>query len=141
MKVKLRLIGGKVDSSALLLNLENGQLGSKILVTEYPVTQDVGVVTFLEEFKLEENEFQICVKSLDNKVLGKGSVFRSKIMLSEEEGVILYNINKAYFENRESGYIIELFNKNKQIDRFILQSDTNIYNMYNNLEEKGVIEF
>ena len=141
MKVKLRLIGGKVDSSALLLNLENGQLGNKVLISEYPITQDVGVVTFLEDFKLEENEFQICVKSLENKILGKGSIFRSKIMSLDGVGVILYNINKAYFESRESGYIIELFSKNKQIDRFVLQSDTNVYNMYNNLEEKGVIEF
>ena len=141
MKVKLRLIGGKVDSSALLVNLENGQLGNKVLVKEYPVTEDVGIVTFLENFKVEENEFQICVKNLNDEILGKGNVFRGKIMSLDGIGVVLYNVNKAYFENRESGYIIELFNKNKQIDRFILQSDTNIYNIYNNLEERGVIEF
>lgn len=141
MKVKLRMIGGKVDSTSTLMNMENMQLGEKILVDNYPVTKDIGIITILEDFNIDENEFQIHVKNLKEELLGKGNVFKLKIMTEENIGAVLYNVNKATFENRESGYIVELHNKEKVIDKIKIMSDTNIYNIYENLDDRGSIEF
>lgn len=141
MKVKLRLIGDKIDSSKILISANNLQMGNKILVERFPATKDVGILTILDEFDGKNNKFQLCVKNGKNEVLGRGEIFRSKILYKSEEGMIAYNVNKAYFENRESFYIVELWNDKTLLDSFNLFAETEIYNTYENLEEKGRISF
>lgn len=140
MRVKLRMVGGKLNSGNILVNGERLQLGTTVYVDKFPVTKDIGILTILENFDEKINEFQICVKNSDNKELGRGEVFRSKVVLKNKgEGIIIYNVNKAYFENKNDFYIIELWNKDKIIDKFSLNCDSDIYNIYENLEEKGTI--
>lgn len=139
MNIKLRMIGNKMDSSKILFNLEKMQLGTRLLVEKFPITRDIGILTVINSFNELENEFQIVVKDSHGKELGKGEVFRLRIMTREKEAIIIYNINKAYFEKKEDFYTIELLNKGNIIDRFDLSCETNIYNIYNNLDDKGTI--
>lgn len=139
MNIKLRMIGNKIDSSKILFNLEQMQLGTKVFIEKFPITKDIGILTIINNFNELENEFQIVVKDSQGKELGKGEVFRLKIMTKEKEAIIIYNINSAYFEKREDFYTIELLNRGNIIDSFDLSCETNMYNIYNNLDDKGTI--
>lgn len=141
MKVKLRLIGDKIDSTKILLSGNNLQLGDKVWIPKFPATKDVGVLVVVDEFDVNNNKFQICVKNEKEEVLGRGEVFRSKILSKSNEGILAYNVNKAYFENRERVYIVELWNGNKLLDTLHLSAEAEIYNIYENLDEKGRISF
>lgn len=141
MKIKLRLVGDKIDSTKKLLSVNNLQLGNKIWIPKFPVTKDVGILIVIQDFDISNNKFQVCVKNEKEEILGRGEVFRSRIVSKSKEGILTYNINKAYFENRESFYIIELWSGNKLLDIFHLYAEVEIYNIYENLDEKGTVSF
>ncbi|WP_130891782.1 hypothetical protein LIY46_00040 [Fusobacterium varium] len=140
MNVKLRMIGDKLDARYILVNAAKLQLGTTIYTEKFPITKDIGILTILDNFSENKNKFQICVKSSDGTVIGKGEIFRSKVVLKgQQEGIIIYNINNAYFENRNNFYVVELWNENNLLDTFELRCESNIYNIYENLDEKGTI--
>lgn len=140
MNIKLRMIGNRLDSGEMLFNLEKMQIGTKILIEKFPIKRDIGVLTIIENFDEKKNEFQICVKDSQGKELGRGDLFRSRVLSSDKEGIIVYNINSAYFEKKDDFYTIELFNKEKILDKYSISCDTNIYNIYQNLDDRGTIE-
>lgn len=140
MKIKMRMIGDKLDSNTLLIDAAKLQLGTKVYTKQFPFTKDVGVLTLIEGLKEEENNFQITVKDSNGELLGKGGLFRAKIKnKASDEAIVIYNINKAYFECRDDFYIIELWSNGKMIDNFELGADADIYRIYENLDEKGSI--
>lgn len=140
MKVKVRMIGDKLDSNTMLVDAGKLQLGTKVYTQRFPLTKDVGIFTVIEGMEESKNIFQIAVKDSNGELLGRGNVFRMKILSKETgEGVLIYNINKAHFKNRDSFYIIELWNGENLIDSFNLGADSDIYNIYSNLDEKGTI--
>lgn len=140
MKVKVRMIGDKLDSNTMLIDASKLQLGTKVYTSKFPLTKDVGILTVIEGMNEKDNSFQISVKDSKGELLGKGKVFRIRVLSKETgEGLMVYNINKAHFENRDSYYIIELWNKDTLLDSFELGAESNIYNIYSNLDEKGSI--
>ncbi len=139
MKVKLRLIGDKLNSDELLISAKNLQLGTDIYVEKFPITKDVGVMTILESFEEKENRFQVVIRDKENKELGRGNIFKLKIMTKEKEAIIIYNINKAYFEKKIDFYKVELLSGESVIDSYKLGCETEIYNIYSNLAPKGTI--
>mgnify|MGYP000031410342 CR=1 FL=1 len=140
MNIKMRMIGDKVDSNTLLIDANKLQLGTKVYTKKFPFTKDVGVLTVIEGLREERNSFQIAVKSSQGELLGKGGVFRAKIKnRASDEAIVVYNINKAYFENRNDFYIIELWSNDQMLDSFELGADADIYKIYEILDEKGSI--
>lgn len=140
MKIKVRMIGDKLDSNTMLVDAGKLQLGTKVYTQRFPLTKDVGILTIIEGMKESKNIFQIVVKDSKGELLGKGNIFRMKILSKETgEGVLVYNINKAHFENRDSFYMIELWSGDELIDSFNLGADSDIYNIYTNLDERGTI--
>ena len=43
------------------------------------------------------------------------------------------------FENKFDFYTVELWNEEKIIDKFELKAETNIYNIYSNMNESGTM--
>lgn len=140
MKVKVRMIGNKMDGSKMLVDTSDLQFGTAVYVEKFPTTKDVGFLTILEGLKEDNNIFNIAVKNSEGKLLGTGAKFKSKIISKETgEAAIIYNITQVTFENRFDFYTVELWNEEKIIDKFELKAETNIYNIYSNMNESGTI--
>lgn len=139
MKVKVRLIGDKINSEDMLISANNLQLTTKVFSEKLPVTKDVGVMTILEDFSEKDNSFQVVIKNSKDEELGRGNIFRLKIMTEEREAILIYNVNKAYFEKKGDFYTVELWNKDKILDKYDLGCEVEIHNIYNNMLPKGVI--
>lgn len=142
MKIKVRMIGSKMDSSNILVSNKALQLGTTIYIEKFPEIRDVGILTVIEGVIESENLFQIAVKDSTGKLLGRGNKFRAKIISQEtNEAIVIYNINQAAFSNKDDFYIIELWNNENIIDTFELKAKNNIYNIYKNIDERGTISF
>lgn len=140
MKIKVRMLGNKMDSSLMLMNNSSLQLGTSIYVEKLPVTIDVGVLNILENMNKEKNLFQVVVKDSAGSLLGKSDNFRSKIISRETgEAILIYNINKAFFNNKQDFYTIELWNEEEIVDSFEIKVKNNIYDIYDNMDDKGLI--
>ncbi|STO31737.1 Uncharacterised protein [Fusobacterium necrogenes] len=140
MNIKVRILSDKLDSSSLLIETKNLQLGTKVYTSQFPFTKDVGVLTIISDLDEKNNNFQLVVKDSQGNLLGKGNKFRAKIKSKEsKDGILIYNINNAYFENDHSSYLIEVWNEDKLIDNFTLGASISIYNIYDNLDDRGVI--
>lgn len=140
MKVKLRMMGNKTDGSKMLMNISDLQFGTAIYVEKFPVTKDIGFLTVLEDLDVEKNIFHISIKNSVGELLGVGAKFRSKIISKETgEVAIIYNITQVTFENRLDFYTVELWNNEEIIDTFKLKAESDIYNIYNNMNESGTL--
>lgn len=140
MRVKMRMIGSKMDSSNVLIDTKALQLGTAVYVEKFPETRDIGILTLIEGVNENENLFQISVKDSTGNLLGRGNKFRSKIMSQKtDETVVIYNINQVTFYNKNDFYIIELWNNEDIIDTFELRAENNIYNIYKNVDDRGTI--
>lgn len=140
MKVKVRFLADKLDATKTLLDTKHLQLGTTVYTKKFPLNKDIGVLTIIEGMTEDRNEFQICVKNSQEEVLGRGEVFRGRLLTKKNsEGIIIYNVNNAYFENKMDFYIIELWNGAECIDKFELNASVDIYDVYENLDEKGMI--
>lgn len=140
MKVKVRMMGNKMDGSKMLVDTSNLQFGTAIYTEKFPVTKDIGFFTIIEDLEEDNNIFNIAIKNSEGKLLGKGSKFKSKIISKETgEAAIIYNITQVTFENKFDFYTVELWNEEKIIDKFELKAETNIYNIYSNMNESGTM--
>lgn len=140
MKVKVRMLGNKMDGSLMLMNNSNLQLGTAVYVDKFPAVKDIGILTILENFNKEKNIFQVTVKNSIGKVLGKTNKFRSKIISKETgEAALIYNINQVEFNDKMDFYTIELWNEEVMVDSFNMGVKNNIYDIYDNMDEKGMI--
>lgn len=139
MKVKVRLIGNQINSDDILISGKNLQLTTSIYSESLPATKDIGVITILDNFSEAKNIFQVIIKNSKNEELGRGDIFRLKIMTKEREAILVYNINGAYFEKKGDFYIVELWNEDNILDRYNLECETEIHNIYSNLLPKGTI--
>lgn len=139
MKIKVRLIGEQINSEETLISGKNLQLTTNIYSENLPVTKNIGVITILDDFDELKNTFQVVVKNSKDEELGKGKIFRLKIMTKEREAILIYNINGAYFEKKSDFYIVELWNEKCILDSYTLKCETEIHNIYSNLLFKGTI--
>ena len=139
MRVKARLIGDKMNSEDMLISGNNLQLTTRVYSEKLPFTKDIGILTILENFNEEDNNFQIIIKNPKEEELGRGNIFRLKIVTKEREAILIYNVNKAYFEKKDDFYVVELWNKNNLLDTYNLGCEVEIHNIYNNMLPKGVI--
>lgn len=140
MRIKSRLIGQKMNIENRLLSLEDLQLTTTLYVDSYPTTRDIGIFSVLEDITEEENEFQVIIKNLNNKELGRGSRFRTSYLTKDGEGILIYNLNRIEFKNPNSGYIVEVLNGENLFDRYEIKSSTDIYKIYTPALSAGVIK-
>ncbi len=140
MKLKIRILSNELNNQLKKPNITGMLLGTTVIVTEYPQSLNIGVLTIFEDYNKEKNEFQVRVKKFENEEIGCGSLFKSLIISKNRETIIQYNIRELIFKEPNTCYIIELFNEGELIDRFKIESTLDMGTIYENTSISGIID-
>lgn len=139
MKVIENFISEQVDTENKYPTLDKIHLGSSFYSNIFPIEKNIGFTTIIGDFNKENNKFNIIIKNKENIEIAKGNEFKCKLVNENNNGILLYNLNGAYFQNENSYYLIELWNEDNLLKTFKLKGENCIYKIYQNLDSSGTI--
>lgn len=139
MKVIENFISEQVDTENKYPVLYKFHLGSSFYSNTFPIEKNIGFTTIIGDFNKENNKFNIIIKNKENIEIAKGNEFKCKLVNENNNGILLYNVNGAYFQNENSYYLIELWNEENLLKTFKLKGENCIYKIYQNLDSSGTI--